>query len=42
LREVFQSRAVVGTRKGRFGLRKQEWGTLVVVTNRRASRGWLP
>jgi 4-amino-4-deoxy-L-arabinose transferase-like glycosyltransferase len=41
LREVFQSRAVVGTRKGRFGLRKQEWGTLVVVTNRRA-RGWLP
>ena len=42
LREVFFCRAVVGTRKGRFGLRKQEWGTLVVVTNRRASRGWLP
>lgn len=42
LHEVFHCRGVVGTRKSRSGLRRQEWGQLVVVTNRRASRAWLP
>jgi len=33
LREVFFCRAVVGTVKGRTGLRRQKWDDLIVVTN---------
>jgi len=33
LREVFFCRAVVGTIKGRVGLRRQKWDDLIVVTN---------
>jgi hypothetical protein len=33
LREVFFCRAVVGTIKGRAGLRRQKWDDLIVVTN---------
>lgn len=33
LREVFFCRAVVGTVKGRVGLRRQKWDDLIVVTN---------
>ena len=33
LREVFFCRAVVGTVKGRAGLRRQKWDDLIVVTN---------
>lgn len=33
LREVFYCRAVVGTIKGRAGLRRQKWDDLIVVTN---------
>jgi 4-amino-4-deoxy-L-arabinose transferase-like glycosyltransferase len=33
LREVFFCRAVVGTIKGRGGLRRQKWDDLIVVTN---------
>jgi 4-amino-4-deoxy-L-arabinose transferase-like glycosyltransferase len=41
LREVFRCRAVVGTRRVGGGLRQQEWGELMIVTNK--PRGyWLP
>jgi 4-amino-4-deoxy-L-arabinose transferase-like glycosyltransferase len=41
LREVFRCRAVVGTERVGGGLRRQQWGELVIVTN--APRGyWLP
>lgn len=33
LREVFACRAVVGTIRGRSGLRRQQWDDLIVVTN---------
>jgi 4-amino-4-deoxy-L-arabinose transferase-like glycosyltransferase len=41
LREVFRCRAVVGTTRVGAGLRRQQWGELLIVTN--APRGyWLP
>jgi 4-amino-4-deoxy-L-arabinose transferase-like glycosyltransferase len=41
LREVYRCRAVVGTTRVGAGLRRQQWGELMIVTN--APRGyWLP
>ena len=40
--EVFQCRAVVGTVKGGAGLRRQQWGELIVVKNAPPLRAWLP
>jgi 4-amino-4-deoxy-L-arabinose transferase-like glycosyltransferase len=39
LREVFFCRAVVGTIKGRMGLRRQKWDDLIVATNAPPRRG---
>ena len=40
LREVFFCRAVVGTIKGRAGLRRQKWDDLIVVTNAPPRQRW--
>ena len=40
--EVFRCRAVLGTIKGRAGLRRQEWDDLIVVKNGPPQRSWLP
>jgi 4-amino-4-deoxy-L-arabinose transferase-like glycosyltransferase len=39
--EVFRCRAVVGTIKGRAGLRRQQWGELIIVKNQPPRRSWL-
>ena len=41
LREVFRCRAVVGTVRGRAGLRRQKWDDLIIVTNA-PHPTWLP
>jgi 4-amino-4-deoxy-L-arabinose transferase-like glycosyltransferase len=41
LREVFRCRAVVGTVRGRGGLRRQQWDDLIIVTNA-PHPTWLP
>jgi 4-amino-4-deoxy-L-arabinose transferase-like glycosyltransferase len=41
LREVFRCRAVVGTIRGKGGLRRQQWDDLIIVTNA-PLRVWLP
>ena len=43
LREVFRSRAVVGTTRAQGGLRRQHWDDLIIVTNAPHRHGrWLP
>ena len=42
LHEVFRCRAVLGTIKGRAGLRRQQWGELIIVKNGPPQRPWLP
>jgi 4-amino-4-deoxy-L-arabinose transferase-like glycosyltransferase len=42
LYEVFRSRAVMGTIKGRAGLRRQQWDELIIVKNGPPQRPWLP
>jgi 4-amino-4-deoxy-L-arabinose transferase-like glycosyltransferase len=42
LYEVYRCRAVVGTVKGRAGLRRQKWDELIVVKNGPPLRAWLP
>ena len=42
LYEVFRCRAVMGTIKGRAGLRRQQWDDLIVVKNGPPQRAWLP
>jgi 4-amino-4-deoxy-L-arabinose transferase-like glycosyltransferase len=43
LREVFRSRAVVGTTRAQVGLRRQHWDDLIIVTNApHRHRHWLP
>ena len=41
LREVYSCRAVLGTKRLQAGLRQQEWGYLVIVTNQ-PREVWLP
>jgi hypothetical protein len=42
LREVFQCRAVVGTSRARSGLRRQQWGELVLYTSLSGRAGAPP
>lgn len=42
LHEVFRCRAVVGTTRGRGGMRHQQWDDIIIVTNVRSHRSWMP
>ena len=42
LREVYSCRAVVGTTRMTAGLRRQQWGYLIIVTNKPRGSYWLP